>query len=219
MTGGFGNIQVAVTIDHDVVRGTERGSRGCNVIAIVTTAAGNGYDVSARFDNLKDATAALIGNKDIAGGVYNYTPGRAELRICCRPARCAPALVVYPGPCDSGNDSAAGGNLAHNEVVDVWNIEIVGAVDCDAVGEIKLRFGCLAFIARVARGADARICRDDPGGGRDLADPVIRAVRDIEIACSIQHRTADLVQIGRSRRAAIPAVTRRSIAEIGRAHV
>src|ERR1017187_3419061 len=160
MTGGFGNIQVAGTIDHDVVRGTERRSRGCNVIAIGTTAAGNGYGVPARFDNFKDAAAALIGNKHIAGGVYSYTPRRAELRICCRPARCAPALVVFPGPCDSGNDSA-GGNLAYHVVVDVWNVKIVGAVDCDAVRETELSFRCLAAITRVSGGADARVGRDD----------------------------------------------------------
>src|SRR5206468_2761182 len=176
-----GDVEVAGEIESHAGGGAElRSGRGAAVPGEGPRArAGVGRDGAAGGD-LADAIA--IRDVEVAGGIEGHAMGGVELRGGRGAAVAREATAATAGV---GRDGAPWADLADAAVAAVRDVEVAGGIEGNVPGEVELRGGRGAPVAREAKVAAAGVGRDG-APGRDLADAVVGGVRDIQVAGGIE---------------------------------
>ena len=112
-----------------------------------------------------------------------------------------PAEPSLPRP-RNGGDRPSGIHLADAVAVGIGDIEVARAVHCHAIGQVETHLSCRAAV--LAEPTTTRNGSDRPGG-IDLADAVVVAIGDVEVALAVHRHGAGVVELCLSCRAAVPA--------------
>ncbi|MNS29471.1 hypothetical protein D3C72_614720 [compost metagenome] len=136
--------------------------------------------------HLADHVVVGVGDVEVARGVEAGATRRHEHGHGGRAVGQAGEAVA-----GQGGHHAGGGHLAHALVGAVRHDQLASGVHGDAVGRVEERGGAGAVGVAVAAGD-----RADDARGRDLADAVVGALGDVEVARGIHRQGARVVELG-----------------------
>ena len=159
---------------------------------------GDSGDRARRGIDPADNRAPCIGDVEVARGVQRRAPRVVKLR-----GRGPAAVADRAGSRDGGNDARCGIDLADTVVAAVGDIDVAVGVRRHAAGVAQPR-GCRwAAVAAEAERSGSCDGRNDARCGVDLADAVVAAVGDVNVAVRVRGYAPGLVQLRRGCLAAV----------------
>src|SRR5207253_2708541 len=205
--GDLADAAVAQVRDVEIAGGIERhavgpvelrgGGGAAGARGALRTGAGVGRD-GATGGDLADAVVLRVRDVEVAGGIEGHAAWADELRGGRGAAVAREALRTGAGV---GRDDAAGGDLPDAVVLTLRDVEVAGGIEGHADGFVELRGGRGAAVACETHRTCAGVGRDGAVGG-DLADAVVAAVCDVEVAGGIEGHANGCVELRGGRGAA-----------------
>ncbi len=199
------------------------GAGGRSAVAAVARRAGSRdrADQARREVDLADDVIAAVGDEQVPRRVQGDAHGVVERGAGGRSA----VATVAPGPAPRhGADHARGGvDFTNDVVVAVGNEEVPRAVYGDVQGIVEFGAGGRPAVAAIVPGAVSDDRLDQARGCIDLANGVVKAVANEEIAGGIHGHGRGIAELrtgGRSAVAAIaPGPAARHVADLARGDV
>ena len=197
------NVEVAGSIHGHAIADVQgcAGSRAPIARIAVVPGTRHRRDGPARRD-FANHVVVSVRDVEIAGAIHRHVRRLIELRLGGRP----PVACVAPGPCagHGRDDAARHRHLPDTAVGDIRDVEVAGGIHRHSPRPVKLGAGGHTAVAGIGRGAVAGYRCDDTR--RHLPDPVVRTVRDVDIAPGIHRHAIGLIDLSLHGRPAIAGV-------------
>ena len=208
MVVGVRDKHVARGVHGDPGRGRELGAGGQIAVAAEARGAGAGDSGDNRGAGRHPADSVVVGVRDeeIAHGVDSDVGRGPQHGVSCRAAVAAEAGDAGAG--DRGNARGADRHPADPVALGVRNEEVTRDIHSDTGRVREMGSGGGAAVVAEAGDAGARDGGDEPGAGRDPADPVVVGIRDEEIAHGVDGDAGRGPQLGAGRGTAVTAKAR-----------
>ena len=182
------DVQVAGAIESQIIR-TQLCVSGRTAVPIGTWRASpsHGGDDACGVDHADDVVVRIC-DIHVACTIDRYAcPGGSFPRWSpvhyprySRQCRCPQSVVMTPLRCR---------DLADAIIVEVRDVDIARAIHCHRSGVVQFRGRSRPIISAKARSAVARNRGDDAASRCDLADAIVAAIRDVEIAGTVHCHT------------------------------